>query len=154
MFDRGAPKVYIHGMKWSIRIGKLFGIPVYIHLTFLLLLVWFGVVSWRQGDGAGSGLAGVLFVLTLFACVVLHELGHAVTARRYGIATRDITLLPIGGVARMERMPDDPHQELWVALGGPGCERRDRAGAVRLRRTSVSSTFSRGRDRLSIVWQP
>ncbi len=106
-------------MKWSIRIGKLFGIPVYIHLTFLLLLVWFGVVSWRQGDGLVAGFEGVLYVLALFACVVLHELGHAVTARRYGIATRDITLLPIGGVARMERMPDDPHQELWVALAGP-----------------------------------
>ncbi|HXV12721.1 MAG TPA: site-2 protease family protein [Candidatus Krumholzibacteria bacterium] len=106
-------------MKWSIRIGALFGIPVYIHLTFLLLLVWIGVLSWREGESARAGLEGVLFISTIFACVVLHELGHALTARRYGIVTRDITLLPIGGVARMERMPDDPRQELWVALAGP-----------------------------------
>ncbi|MCI0451941.1 MAG: site-2 protease family protein [Candidatus Latescibacteria bacterium] len=106
-------------MKWSIRIGSLFGIPVYMHLTFLLLLVWIGVLSWRQGESASAALEGVFFILTIFGCVVLHELGHALTARRYGIVTRDITLLPIGGVARLERMPDDPRQELWVALAGP-----------------------------------
>lgn len=106
-------------MKWSIRIGKIFGIPVYIHVTFLLLLVWIGVLNWREDHSVRAGVEGVLFIVTMFGCVVLHELGHALTARKYGISTRDITLLPIGGVARLDRMPDDPRQELWVALAGP-----------------------------------
>src|SRR5712671_3623968 len=103
-------------MKWSIRIGKLFGIPLFVHVTFLLFLGWVGMMSWRAGQGPAAALEDVLFIITLFACVVLHELGHALTARRYGIPTRDITLLPIGGVARLDRMPDDPKQELWVAV--------------------------------------
>src|SRR5512139_3060975 len=106
-------------MKWSIRVGNLFGIPLFVHVTFLLFLAWTGVTSWRAGSGASDAIEGVLFISTLFACVVLHELGHALTARRYGITTRDITLLPIGGVARLDRMPDDPKQELWVAIAGP-----------------------------------
>lgn len=106
-------------MRWSWRIGSLFGIPVYIHATFGLILAWVALSYWLRGQTLGSTLAGIVFVLALFACVVLHELGHALTARRYHIKTRDITLLPIGGVARLERMPDDPREELWVALAGP-----------------------------------
>src|SRR5678816_4435779 len=106
-------------MKWSLRVGRLFGIPLYVHFTFFLFLVWVAAESWRMGGSTGGALVEVLFMCALFGCVVLHELGHALTARRFGIRTRDITLLPIGGVARLERMPDDPKQELLVALAGP-----------------------------------
>jgi Zn-dependent protease len=104
---------------WSWRIGRIAGIDVYIHATFALLLLWVGIVSYLPHRQINDALAGLVFILALFGVVVLHELGHALAARRYGIQTRDITLLPIGGVARLERMPDDPKQELVVALAGP-----------------------------------
>ena len=106
-------------MRWSWRIGTLTGIEVRIHVTFLLLLLWIGAKRWMLGQSLAAALAGVGFIAALFGCVVLHELGHALMARLFGIATRDITLLPIGGVARLERMPDEPAHELWVALAGP-----------------------------------
>ncbi len=106
-------------MKWSWKIGRFAGIDVYIHTTFLLLIVFFGFSYWLQTRALTGVFEGVGFLLLLFLSVVLHEYGHALTARRYGIKTRDITLLPIGGVARLERMPDKPIQELWVALAGP-----------------------------------
>ena len=106
-------------MKWAWRVGKLAGIDLKIHVTFVLILGWVGLVHWRaEGTLAAVG-RGVAFILLLFACVVLHELGHALTARRFGIETRDIILLPIGGVARLERMPEKPRQELLVAIAGP-----------------------------------
>lgn len=106
-------------MRWSWRIGRLAGINVYMHATFLLLILFILIVYWTEGHSAAMALSGLIFVLAIFACIVLHELGHALTARKYGIRTRDIILLPIGGVARLERMPEDPHQELLVALAGP-----------------------------------
>jgi Zn-dependent protease/predicted transcriptional regulator len=106
-------------MKWSMKIGTFAGIGVYVHATFLMLIAWVAFINWQEERSAQAALVGVLFILTLFACVVLHEFGHALTAARFGIRTRDITLLPIGGLARLERMPDDPRQELLVALAGP-----------------------------------
>jgi Zn-dependent protease/CBS domain-containing protein len=106
-------------MKWSLRVGRFAGIDVFVHVTFLLLVSWVAFVYWRQGQSVVSAIAGVAFILAVFLCVVLHEFGHALTARRYGIKTRDIILLPIGGVARLERLPTQPLQELWVALAGP-----------------------------------
>jgi Zn-dependent protease len=106
-------------MKWSFKLGRLLGIDVYLHFTFLLLLLFLGFVYWRSTQNLGATLEGVAFIVALFGCVVLHELGHALMARRYGIQTRDITLLPIGGVARLEKMPEKPMQEFWVALAGP-----------------------------------
>jgi Zn-dependent protease len=106
-------------MKWSLKLGKLLGIDVYLHFTFLLLLAFLGFYYWRVTQNVDAALRGVAFIVALFGCVVLHELGHALMARRYGIKTRDITLLPIGGIARLEKMPETPMQEFWVTLAGP-----------------------------------
>src|SRR4029453_15764556 len=91
---------------------------VRIHMTFFLLLAWIGVVHWTRG-GPAEAVDGVVFIALLFLGVVLHEFGHVFAARRYGIKTSDVTLLPIGGVASLERMPEKPSQEIVVALAGP-----------------------------------
>ncbi|MCC2687402.1 MAG: site-2 protease family protein [Rhizobiaceae bacterium] len=105
-------------MQWSVPIGRIAGSEIRIHLTFLLLLLWIGIVHYQTG-GAPAATEGVLYVIAVFACVVLHEFGHALAARRYGIRTPRITLLPIGGVAELERMPEKPSEEIVVALAGP-----------------------------------
>ena len=105
--------------RWSLKIASPLGIGVYVHASFLLIVAWVAFGRMQAGGGAGAVLESVLFLLALFGCVLLHELGHAVAAARYGIRTRDIILLPIGGLARLERMPTDPRQELVVAIAGP-----------------------------------
>jgi Zn-dependent protease len=106
-------------MPFSWRIATVSGIPIYLHGTFLILLAFVFISDWTRGRTLTAALGGALFLLAIFGTVVLHELGHALTARRFGIRTRDITLLPIGGIARLERIPTVPRQELWVALAGP-----------------------------------
>src|SRR3954452_14469766 len=105
-------------MQWSVPIGVVKGTVIRLHLTFLLFLGWIGMTHYARG-GRQAALEGILFILLLFACVLLHELGHVFAARRYGIQTPDITLLPIGGVAQLERIPEKPSEELVVALAGP-----------------------------------
>ena len=105
-------------MRSSLKIASISGIEVRIHLTFLLFLAWIWF-SYYQIAGVGGATQGVLLFLALFACVLLHEFGHAFAARAFGIQTADITLLPIGGVARLNRIPDEPWQELVVAVAGP-----------------------------------
>lgn len=106
-------------MKGALSLVRISGIQVYIHWTFSLIILWIIYVNFQAGQSPGQIAWAVLFVLSLFVCVVLHELGHALAAKRYGIKTRDITLYPIGGVARLEKMPDKPVHELVVALAGP-----------------------------------
>jgi len=106
-------------VRGSWKIGTFLGIGVYLHFTFLLLLAF---ITWAEYSASGSAviaLGTLAFFAVFFLCLVMHEYGHALTARRFGVRTRDITLLPIGGVARLERMPDKPWQEFLVAIAGP-----------------------------------
>lgn len=106
-------------MRWSLNIGRLFGIRIELHVTFLLFVGWIAISQGLLTGDPRRAIAAVVLLLIVFACVLLHELGHALTARRFGILTRDIVLLPIGGLARLQRMPDEPYQELLVAVAGP-----------------------------------
>lgn len=105
-------------MSWSFPIGRLFGSELRVHVTFFLLLAWIGGEAYMAA-GPMAAAINVGFVLSLFLCVVAHEYGHALMARRYGIPTPDITVLPIGGLARLARMPERPSAEIAVALAGP-----------------------------------
>jgi stage IV sporulation protein FB len=105
-------------MRWTLHIARIAGIDVKVHVTFFLLLAFYGLSFYAQG-GTPAAVQGVVFIALVFFCVLLHEFGHALAARRYGIHTPDITLLPIGGLARLDRMPDKPSEELVVAIAGP-----------------------------------
>jgi Zn-dependent protease len=106
-------------MKWSLKIGQLAGTVVYVHVTFFVLLAWIGVIHGLEKGSLAAAAEAVGFTMTLFACVVLHEFGHAFMARRFGIRTRDIILFPFGGMGRLERIPEVPSQEFLIALAGP-----------------------------------
>lgn len=105
-------------MSWSINIGTVAGTVVRIHLTFLLFLAWIFAASYAA-SGAASAWNSVIFLVLLFVCVLLHEFGHIFTARAFGVTTPYVTLLPIGGVAQLERIPEDPRQEFLIAIAGP-----------------------------------
>ena len=105
-------------MSWSFRIGRIAGTDVKVHVTFLLLLAWVALRG-RADGGNAVALENVVRMLALFACVLLHEFGHIFAARRYGVHTPDVILLPIGGVARLSRIPEEPRQEIVIALAGP-----------------------------------
>src|SRR5436853_4281730 len=100
-------------MSWSLSIGSIAGTVVRVHITFLLFLGWIFAASWAQG-GAQAAWEALAFMLLLFACVVAHEFGHIFTARTFGVSTPDVTLLPIGGVARLERIPEKPPEVVLV----------------------------------------
>lgn len=105
-------------MFWSVSIGSIAGTSIRIHFTFLLFLVWIFVASWASG-GQAAAWGGLLYMVLLFACVLAHEFGHIFTARAFGVPTPDVTLLPIGGVARLARIPEKPSEEFLVAIAGP-----------------------------------
>lgn len=106
-------------MKWSLKLGEWFGIGVHVHLTFALLLGWVGLSTLASTGDLLLTAVSLVFIMALFLFVVLHEYGHALTARHYGIRTRQITLYPIGGVAMLEGMPKTPKAQAWVAVAGP-----------------------------------
>lgn len=106
-------------MKGVLKLGQIAGINIEVHWTFTLILVWVVFLDLQSGGNAKSSLLNVALILVLFFCVVLHELGHALTAKRFKINTKKITLLPIGGVASLDKIPEDPGQELLVAIAGP-----------------------------------
>ena len=106
-------------MKGSFKLGKIAGIGLFVHWTFSLLILFIVYTNYKAGQNSIQILWSVLFILCVFLTVFMHELGHALTAKKFGIKTKDITLLPIGGVAQLERLPEKPSEELMVAFAGP-----------------------------------
>ena len=131
-------------MPFSWKLGRIAGIDVFVHPTFLLVLLFPGVLS--------DGLLSLLLVLSVFGCVLLHEFGHALMARRFGIETEDITLYPIGGVARLSRIPRSPGAELLIALAGPAVNFAIVAVVVGLGSLGLDQVLMAGRPRAR--WRP
>jgi len=105
-------------MSWSVNIGRIAGTAIRVHITFVLFLIWIWAGSYVTG-GWAAAWSGLVFMVLLFLCVLAHEFGHIFTARAFGVQTPDVTLLPIGGVARLERIPEEPGQEFLIAIAGP-----------------------------------
>src|ERR1700682_2128678 len=105
-------------MSWSINIGRIAGTAVRIHITFVLFLGWIFFANY-VAEGPEAAVASLVFLVLLFACVLAHEFGHIFTARAFGVATPGVTLRPIGGVARLERIPEEPREEFLIAIAGP-----------------------------------
>lgn len=107
-------------MSWSLNLGKIKGIDIKIHLTFVLILIW-AAYSWgvSSGKGVQGALFGIVATLLLFISVTLHELGHSFQALKYGVKVHDITLMPLGGLSRMEEIPENPNKEFRIAIAGP-----------------------------------
>lgn len=105
-------------MDRSFKLLAVRGIDIRIHITFPLIVVW-AAFQYGQEGGFQGALFGVVTMLLLFVLVTMHELGHSFAALHYGIPVRQIVLLPIGGLAQLEKMPEKPVQELVVAIAGP-----------------------------------
>jgi stage IV sporulation protein FB len=105
-------------MKWVYTIGRIAGTEIKLHLTFVLFIAWIAFTEYQRG-GPAAALYATVFLLALFLCIVLHEFGHILMAGRFGVRTPDVILLPIGGVARLERIPDEPKHEFLIAIAGP-----------------------------------
>lgn len=116
--SRGRSSDAVGTPKGTITLARLWGVPVRVHSSFLLLAVGFS--AWRYGRGGlWEAVDGLIIGTMLFGSVLLHELGHARMGRVFGVATRDVTLYPFGGVAAMQLPPEDSRAELWIALAGP-----------------------------------
>jgi Zn-dependent protease/predicted transcriptional regulator len=105
-------------MRYSLSLGRPFGIKIAVHWTFLLLIIWIVAINIRHGASTSQVILSVLFILALFVCVTLHELGHSLAARRFGTETKSITLLPIGGMANIEDIPEKPREEIIMTVSG------------------------------------
>ena len=115
----GSHRIIYRLMRGSLKIFTWFKIPVYIHWSFSLIILYFVWLGFQEQGGPSGVLEALILLFSLFACVLLHEFGHSLMARRFNIDTQDIILTPIGGIARLERMPENPRQELLVAIAGP-----------------------------------
>src|SRR5881397_2164323 len=105
-------------MRWSVSLGRVFGIALRVHVTFLLLLAWTAYAGYAEGGTRGMWWA-LLMIVAIFVCVGLHELGHSIVAQRLGVQVKSITFLPIGGVAGMKSIPENPRHELAITVAGP-----------------------------------